>query len=324
MIAKMIFGFALLFGGAEFMVRGAVALAKRLGVSTLVIGMTVVAMGTSMPELIVSLNAALSSAEGLAVGNVVGSNIANILLILGVSALIAPISVRPQGLMKEGVLLLAGSLIFAGLAWRGTLDLFAGVVLSTLFVGFLFYSYYREKRGNQAADIHILEVEDIGNPPKTNAGIWVEILGGMAVLITGSELLVSGGVGIAREAGVSEEVIGLTLIAFGTSLPELAASAMSAWRGHAEVALGNIVGSNMFNLLLVIGTVSLIRPLPVADRIMRFDIGVMLVASVALLPILSGGRTFGRIKAALFLAAYGAYIGAQIYGVRNIIDMVQS
>ncbi|HEC90599.1 MAG TPA: sodium:calcium antiporter, partial [Alphaproteobacteria bacterium] len=159
MIAKMVFGFALLFGGAEFMVRGAVALAKRLGVSALVIGMTVVAMGTSAPELIVSLNAALSGAEGLAVGNIVGSNIANILLILGVSALITPIAVRPEGLMREGILLLAGSLNFAGLAWRGTFDLFAGVVLSTLFVGFLFYSYLREKRGGQAADIHIREAE---------------------------------------------------------------------------------------------------------------------------------------------------------------------
>jgi cation:H+ antiporter len=320
MIAKMVFGFALLFGGAEFMVRGAVALAKRLGVSTLVIGMTVVAMGTSAPELIVSLNAALSSAEGLAVGNVVGSNIANILLILGVSALIAPIMVRPEGMMREGVLLLAGSLVFTGLAWRGTFDLFAGAVLSVLFVGFLFYSYYREKRGNQAADIHIQEVEDVGNPPKTNAGIWAAIIGGTAGLIIGSELLVDGGVGIARQAGVSEEVIGLTLIAFGTSLPELAASAMSARRGHAEVALGNVVGSNLFNLLLVIGAVAMVRPLPVADQIMRFDLGVMLVATVALLPILSGGRTFGRIKAALFLAAYGAYIGAQVYGVRNLIS----
>ncbi len=322
MIAKMVFGFGFLFGGAEFMIRGAVALARRLGVSALVIGMTVVAMGTSAPEFVVSMNAALAGAEGLAVGNVVGSNIANILLILGVSALIAPIVVRPDGLMREGVVLLAGSLLFAGLAWRGTFDLFAGIVLSVFFVGFLFYSYYREKRGSQAADIHIQEVEDVGNPPKTNAGIWTAIIGGTAGLIVGSKLLVDGGVGIARQAGVSEEVIGLTLIAFGTSLPELAASVMAAWRGHAEVALGNVVGSNLFNLLLVIGAVAMIRPLPVADQIMRFDLGVMLAATVILLPILAGGRTFGRIKAVLFLASYGAYIGVQIYGVRNLIAMV--
>ncbi len=321
MIAKVVFGFVLLFGGAEFMIRGAVALAKRLGISTLVIGMTVVAMGTSAPELVVSLSAALSGAEGLAVGNVVGSNIANILLILGVSALITPILVRPEGFMMDGAVLLAGSLIFAALAWRGTFDLFAGGVLSVLFVAFLIYSYLREKRGGPTADIHIREVEDIGAPPKTAAGIWVEIIGGTTVLIIGSELLVDGGVAIARGAGVSEEVIGLTLIAFGTSLPELAASVMAAWRGHAEVALGNVLGSNLFNLLLVIGAVAMIRPLPVADQIRQFDLGVMLAATVALLPILAGGRTFGRIKAALFLAAYGAYIGAQVYGVRNLISL---
>jgi len=217
------------------------------------------------------------------------------------------------------MVLLAGSLLFAALAWTGILGPVAGVLLLGFFIGFLYHSYHREKRDSVAGEIHIQEVEDVGSLPKTSVGTWAAVLGGLAGLIVGSELLVDGGVGIARVAGVSDEVIGLTLIAFGTSLPELAASVVSAWRGHAEVALGNVVGSNLFNLLLVIGAVSMVRPLPVPEQILQFDLWVMLAVTVLLIPFLAGGRTFNRIEAAMFLTAYGVYIWAQAYGVDNLL-----
>ena len=327
MYLEVLGGFILLLGGAEIMVRGAVSLSDRLGVSKLVIGMTVVAFGTSAPELLVSLNAALSGSSGLAIGNVVGSNIANILLILGVAGLLMPIACQPGALVRDGWMLMAGTGLFMALSLRGEIDMWAGGALLVYFAGFLAYSYIREKSGgNGAAEMHIHEVEDLGDiPPGVPHSMWltfVYLIAGFAGLIYGSELLVDGGVAIARTHGVSEAVIGLTVIAFGTSLPELAASVVAAYRKHADVAVGNIVGSNIFNVVGIVGVVAMVTPLEVPARVINLDIWVMAGATLALMPFMIGrSELLGRPVATVLLVAYLAYIAAIGMGVDRLIPV---
>ena len=317
MYVEVVGGFILLLGGAEVMVRGAVGLAERFGISKMVIGMTVVAFGTSAPELLVSLNAALSGASGIAIGNVVGSNIANVLLILGAAGLIMPIACAPGTLVRDGIILLIGSAVFTVLVFRDQIDLIGGLILLAVFVAFLGYSYWREMHGDQAgADLHAAEVDEIDGVPHS---LWLAsglLIAGFAGLIIGAELLVEGGVQIARTFGVSEAVIGLTIIAFGTSLPELAASVVAAYRKHADIALGNVVGSNLFNLLLVIGVTATVTPVDVPARVPQFDIWIMIAATLFLMPFMIAGRKqIGRVEAFIFLLAYGAYITALALGV---------
>ncbi len=320
MYAQVIAGFVLLLGGAEVMVRGAVALAQRLGISTLVIGMTVVAFGTSAPELVVSLNAGLSGAPGLAIGNVVGSNIANILLILGISGLIAPIACQAGSLVRDGLVLLGGSLLFAGLALSGRIGLTGGIVLLIAFFGFIAYSAGQEiasKRSARDAEIEE-EVEDLAVPHNLLLSLVLLVVG-FAGLLLGSEWLVDGGISIARNFGVSEAVIGLTIIAFGTSLPELAASAVATYRGHTDVALGNVVGSNLFNLLGVVGTVAVVTPLDIPGRVLDLDLWIMLAATLLLLPfMLSAKKYLGRIESGIFFLLYLAYIAALALGIDRL------
>ena len=309
-------GFVLLLVGAELLVRGAVGVAQKLGISPMVIGMTVVAMGTSAPELVVSVDAALSGAPGLALGNVVGSNIANVLLILGASGMVRAIQTAPQPIFPDSTMLVGGSLVFVLLCLEGTIATTSGLVLLVLFFLFLGLSYRREKAdpGGMAE-----EVEEIKGVPKSGWLMAVEIVIGMAGLAAGAEMLVWGGSSIARTFGVSEAVIGLTLVALGTSLPELAASVMAAVRSHTDVALGNVVGSNLFNVLGVAGATAAITPLPVADQIVRFDLWVMLAATFVVVPYLVWGWRLGRGMAAFLLVAYLAYIGVQNHGVENLL-----
>lgn len=315
-------GFILLLGGAEFLVRGSVSLARRLDISPMVIGMTVVALGTSAPEFVVSLQAAFDGVAGLATGNIIGSNIANIFLILGAAALIKPILIDPKAVTRDAIYLLAGTVIFVALCLRGELDLIAGVVLTTLFLAFLGASYWRETRcGGPEADLHAQEVEEFEGPKD----LWMACLmtvGGIIAVLVGANFLVNSGTTLAREFGVSEEVIGLTMIAVGTSLPELAASAVAAIRGHSEVAIGNVLGSNLFNILGVMGVVTLIEPLPIGDQLMRFDLWVMLGATVILLPLMLSGKRLSRLEGGLFMAAYSAYILAQSFGVERLFQLI--
>ncbi len=318
---QIIGGFLLLLGGAEVMVRGAVALARRFGISALVIGMTVVAFGTSAPELLVSLNAALSGAPGLAVGNVVGSNIANSLLILGAAGLVTPIACASTGLRRDGLILLAGTLIFSALSFRGVVDVWSGAVLLIAFSYFLWNSYKREAAGEGAAAGGMAgEAGESGTAPANLLVAVLMFLAGLAALLVGSELVVRGGVAAARLFGVSEAVIGLTVVALGTSLPELAASVVAAYRGHTDVALGNVVGSNLFNVLGVIGVVAVITPVTVEARVLNFDLWIMIGATLLLLPFMVGGlRQIGRAPALAFLIMYIAYIGAIGLGIDRVI-----
>ncbi len=322
MYVQVLAGFVLLLGGAEVMIRGAVAVSRWLGISTLVIGMTVIALGTSAPELVVGLNAALAGAPALTLGNVVGSNIANILLVLGAAGLVLPIVINPHGFMIGGAILIAGSLLFVVVCLFGTITLGLGIVLLAGFGGFLYYSYWRETKGGADAAEHMVEeIEDMPGLPTSLWLAWVMLLGGIAGVIYGADLLVDGGITMARAFGVSEEVIGLTLVAVGTSLPELAASVVAALRGHADVAIGNVVGSNIFNLLGIAGVVAVVTPLPVPEQIISFDLWMMIAVTIVLVPVLRSGWRLGRVKSSVFLAVYCAYIGAQAYGVSDLLAL---
>ena len=314
-------GFVLLLVGAEIMLRGAIGLADKFGISKLVVGMTVVAFGTSAPELLVSLNASLSGSSGLAIGNVVGSNVANILLVLGVAGLLMPITNEPGALKRDGWMLLLGTGLFMALSYRGEIDLIGGLVLLAYFIGFLVYSYMREKQGVDAAgEMYEHEVDEIEGVPHSLLKIMVFLVIGFAGLIYGADILVEGGVAIARTFGVDEAVVGLTVIAFGTSLPELAASVVAAIRKHADVAVGNVVGSNIFNVVGIVGVVAVITPMEVPARVVNFDIWIMAAATLILMPYMIGRREqLGRLEAGLFFAAYLIYIAAIGYGVETLI-----
>lgn len=316
-------GFVILIVAAEAMVRGAVVIADKMGISAMVIGMTVVAFGTSAPELMVSLQAALNGSSGLAIGNIVGSNIANVWLILGASCLITPILVKPDAMKRDILLLAGGTLLFSGFCLDGELNLIAGIVFLLVFCAFLAFSYFRETSDPEVLKEHQEELEELekGVPKSVPIGIGMTIVGILG-LAFGADILVTGGSEIARSYGVSEEVIGLTLFAFGTSLPELAASVVAAYRGHPDVAIGNVIGSNIFNMLLVGGVVSMVAAIPVPPQVLNFDIWVMVVATAMLMPVLLGWMTLNRTYATIYFILYIGYVGAQAYGVERLMAAI--
>ena len=313
-------GIVLLLGGAEMLVRGAVALADRIGVSKLLIGMTVVAFGTSAPEFVVSLNAALNGAPGITMGNVVGSNIANVLLVLGGVALVRPIIMQRSALMRDMLVMIMGSLLFAGLCWRGGYSWVGGGVMFGALIAYFVYSYIQEARDKDSAgDMHIHEAEEFEDIDLTAWKAWAFFLGGLVGVVFGADLLVQGATEVARQFGISEAVIGLTLIALGTSLPELATSVVAAVRGHSDVAIGNVIGSNLLNLLGVAGLVGIITPLDVPAQIQNFDLWIMLGASVLVMVYVLAGRALKRPDGLVFVGGYVAYIAVQAYGVEAMM-----
>ena len=301
-------GLVLLTVGGDVLVRGAVGLALRFGVSKLLVGMTVVAFCTSAPELVVSLDAALTGAGGLAMGNVVGSNIANILLILGACALIAPVSCAAHVLRRDGASLMAATGVFVGLCAVGTMGPLAGLALLGLLIAVWTVTYRSDKAH------HARHADELDGVPIAPWKSLILTLAGLAGLIVGADFLVDGGVIIARRFGVSEAVIGLTLVAIGTSLPELAASGMAACRGHSDVALGNVVGSNLMNLLGIIGIVALITPMPVPWEVATTDGWIMLGVTAGLIALLAMTGRVGRPAGGGFLLIYAGYIWFQFAG----------
>jgi cation:H+ antiporter len=306
-IALFVAGLILLPVGAEIMVRGAVALSERFGISPLVIGLTVVAFGTSLPELVVSMRAALSGSPGIAIGNVVGSNIANILLILGVAATLSPIAVRKGQYVSDGTIMCGVSLLFVPLGLTGVIVWWQGLGMVALLAGYLLWSYWREKRGDGGGVAEeVAEMEGLAG--KSLGLILLATLGGLIAVMVGAEMLVSGSVAIARAMGVPEEVIGLTMVAFGTSLPELATAVAAAMKRHAELAVGNVIGSNIFNILAILGLTSLTTAIPVPEGIARFDMWVMVIAALILMPLFVMGIRMGRMVGVAFVAAYVAFV----------------
>ena len=311
--AQTLGGFLFLFGGGELLLRGAVGLARIFGLSPLLIGLTVVAAATSMPELMVTLTAGLDGLTDVGVGNVIGSNIANILLILGAAAVIHPIQTYPRMVRRDAGAVLIATALFSGFAVTGPLGWVHGAIMLALLGGYLGFSYWTEiaaaNRDQPAAEK--ADLAGLGWAPAGARLALVTIAAGAGGLVLGSDLLVEGAVAIARAAGISESVIGLTLIALGTSLPELATAVIAARHRHADLALGNALGSNIFNILLVLGALVLIAPVQLAAEVLRFDLWVMAGVTVLLIPIMLSGWRISRLEGGLFLALYAAYIGIQ-------------
>jgi len=302
-------GLVLLFLGGEALVRGAVALAARLGLPKLVIGLTVVGFGTSAPELMVSAGAALGGAPEIALGNVVGSNIANILLVLAIGCLICPLAGWDGTSVREALIAALAGLALFGLVHGAVIGRGDGLALSAALVIYLAATFWIARRGNAGSEFEH-EVEAFSAPALERVA-WLApalTLAGLVALILGARLLVSGAVDIARAFGVSEAVIGLSLVAVGTSLPELATAGAAAFRRQTDVLLGNLIGSCIFNALGILGLTALIAPIDVASRFADFDTPVMLAASFLLAALLITRRKLGRVVGALMLAGYGAYI----------------
>lgn len=300
-------GFVLLILGAEALVHGGVAVARRMHVSPLLIGVTIVAYGTSTPELLVSVNASVNQAYGIAVGNVVGSNIFNILLILGVTALIAPITVSPRAIGRDGLFALVAAGLFIWLALRmPVLGWFEGVLMLAILLAMLLISYAQESAaGAEPEGSRHMRERSLEHSALIDIGL---IIVGVALLILGAEVLVQSSISIARANGISETVIGLTLIAAGTSLPELATSIIAAMRGNPDIALGNVVGSNIYNILAILGVASMLGPVHVDRQIIDIDMWVMLGATLALFPPLLFANRIGRTYGLLLFAGYLAYV----------------
>lgn len=308
-----VLGFLLLVGGAEWLVKGASRLAAISGVSPLVIGLTVVALGTSAPELAVSMNAAYGGKTDIAVGNVIGSNICNILLILGIAALFAPLVVAQQLIRLDVPLLIAVSILMYVLSWDGLIGFVDGLALSAGILAYIVFSVIKSRRESiQVQDEYAREY----GPNAASSGYATTIknllliLTGLALLVLGARWLVSGAVAIARAFDVSELIIGLTIVAVGTSLPEIATSVISSLRGERDIAVGNAIGSNLFNILAVLGFTAVVAPtgIPVSEGALGFDIPVMIAAAVACLPIFFTGYRIDRWEGVLFVLYYIAYI----------------
>ena len=300
-VLALVGGLALLMAAANALVHGAAALALRLGLTPLVVGLTVVAFGTSAPELVVSVQAALAGAGGIAVGNVVGSNIANVALILAVAVLVRTIAVDPGLLRRDLPALVAATALATAFLLDGRVGRVEGGVLLAGLVAYLVWSV-RASRRPAAVE---LPVEEPTGPAWRDA-LWVAA--GLAGLVVGADLFVGGAVSIAEAAGVSNAVIGLTVVAVGTSLPELATSIVASVRGEGEIAAGNVVGSNLFNLLGILGVGALVRPLD-APGLEPVDVAVMGAFTLALVPMMLTARRIVRVEAAVLLAGYAAYLG---------------
>lgn len=301
-------GLVLLAAGGEFLVRGAVGLSQILRISPLLAGLTIVGFGTSMPELATSIQAAFAGAPGIALGNVIGSNIANTLLILGASAVLLPLVVQPAAFKRDAIALGGSTALCVVAVLMGTIGALTGVVLLAALVAYIVWAYRSEKEaGDAEAERHAAEAGDTA--PQTHNG-WIlglMVIAGLAGAIFGAKLLVEGAVELASAAGISEAVIGLTIVAVGTSLPELVACMVAVRKNHPEVALGNVVGSNIYNVLGILGATAIIHPLEVPAEIARFDIWALAAVTALLLVQLRSGWKVTRSEGALLLVLYAGY-----------------
>jgi len=302
-------GFVLLMVGGEILVRGSVDAARKLGVSPLLIGLTLVGFGTSMPEMVTSVQATYAGSPGIAIGNIVGSNISNILLILGASAIVTPLVVARQSLMRDGTAVLVVTLAFCAISLTMPLSLLVGVMFLLTLAGYLFAVALID-RNSMAAQFASGEIEDERGSLGSAALSALLAVAGMAVVIFGAHLLVEAAIEIARIYSVPEDVIGLTVVALGTSLPELATSLAAAFKREADLAVGNILGSNLFNLLSIGGVTAVLAPspIPVPEHIAQIDNFVMLATVVLVFIIAGGKRNISRLEGTGMFLAYCVYI----------------
>ena len=310
--------------GAEWLVKGSSKLSRDLGIKPIVIGLTVVAFGTSSPELAVSLTASIKGSNDIAIGNIIGSNIANIGLILGISAIVLPLQVERIIMKRELPLMIAISAALYFMAIDKKIGLIDGVILFTgiiIFVSYQVYNTLNSKRksgnstGNADGKTCITENADKQSPAGRKHLLYniLYIVIGLTCLLIGSHILVKSAIFIAGRLGVSEMLIGLTVVAFGTSVPEMATSVVSVLRKEADICVGNVIGSNIFNILMVIGSVALVRPLNVARETLFFEFPVMLLFSVALIPMIRGNLRVNRLEGCLLTAGYFVFIFLLFY-----------
>lgn len=296
-------GAIILYAGAEWFVKGASSLSVILKVTPLMIGIAVVSAGTSAPELLVSMMAAMRGNSDISIGNVVGSNIANVALVLGFTSIIFPTTVNKAIIKRELAFMLGSSVIFFLLSMNGTIGRGEGILLLALIVFFISYSYKMARKEHAEASLEA----DIKEATLYGSLTWLIL--GCPALFLGSHLIITAGIDTARYFGISELTIGISLVAIGTSIPEMATSIMAAFRKKFDICVGNIVGSNIFNLLLVIGLVSLIHPLHVSDEVIHIHLPIMLLFSAALIPIMKTNFKISRLNGLLLLSAYAVYIG---------------
>ena len=299
-------GLLLLAVGAESLVRGSSALALRFGVTPLVVGLTVVAFGTGSPELFVSVQAAYKGEGGIALGNIVGSNISNVALILGLSAVARPMRVRSELIKREVPVMIAVTVGLCLLLLDGLLSRLEGLLLVVGSIGYTTFAYVAARRDRSALVAEEFK-EALTEPPRA---AWLDMLFvimGFVFLLAGANLLLTGAVVVAEQIGVSQVVIGLTIIAIGTSLPELATSVVASVKREPDVAFGNVIGSNILNILLILGVAALIRPIETRG-LRNFDIVALVTSAVILFPLMWRGWVLNRVEGAFLLAAYVAYI----------------
>ncbi len=299
-------GLFLLAGGAESLVRGSSALALRLGITPLVVGLTIIALGTSSPEIVVSIQSSLKGDSGLALGNVIGSNISNIALILGLSAVVRPLRVQAQIIRREIPLMVVVSLLLCLFLAGGQLNRLEGMLLLSGSIAYTVFAYLSARRNKEK----LIEEEFAEALPQPQGKVWVSvalIIIGLALLIIGAKLLVGGAVTLAQGFGISQVVIGLTIVAVGTSLPELATSIAAARKDEGDIVIGNIIGSNVLNILFVLGIAAAIAPIQTGD-LRLFDLVIMVVSAIIVFPLMRRGFQLTRGEGLCLLAGYVGYL----------------
>lgn len=312
----LIIGLATLIAGGEFLVKGAVGIAKKAHISSLVIGMTVISFGTSAPELVVSIKAALSGSPEIAIGNVIGSNIANIALVLGITVLIFPIVVDRNSKILDWPMMMLASILFYLFAFDNVIKQWEGIVLFGILVIFTTYLIIssRKKTKKELAALTAEVDEELKHMnPLIAVGF---VLLGLVGLFFGAGWLLDGAVNIAYDIGMSKSVVGVTIVAFATSVPELVTSAVAAFKKETDISIGNLIGSNLFNIMAVIAITAIIKPIPVEQSVLDSDFIWMLAIAAALLPLMIIGKKLNRFKGALLLGSYVAYIAILIINMK--------
>ena len=305
-ILMVLAGLVALYLGAEGLVRGASSMALRLGITPLIVGLTVVSFGTSAPELLVSL----LGSDDISIGNIIGSNIANIALILGAASLVRPIEVQAQAVRREMPIMLVATVLFMVLIANGTLSIFDGIILLAAMVAYLYYMYLQAKKDMAAYEAELLEeLGDVDPTKSTSTKDILFVIGGILGLAGGAQLMVVGATNIALVFGISELVIAISIVAFGTSLPELATSLVASFRGESDISVGNVIGSNIFNLLFVMGVVAVaLGGITVSSMALQIDMWVMLAISILIWPLLRTGHVLTRVEGCFLLLFYISYM----------------
>lgn len=298
----LVLGLAVLIFSGDYLVKGAVGVAEKFKISPLVIGMTVVSFGTSAPELFVSIKAALMGSPDLAIGNVIGSNIANIALVLSITVLIFPIIAERNSKIIDWPMMMFASILFYVFSLDNIITMVEGIILISILIVFIILLIRNSRKSNLDLD------EDIDGTPSNFPLTLVFLFGGLVGLKFGADWLLEGAIGVAKSFGMTEKVIAVTIVAFGTSVPELVASGVAAYRKQTDISIGNLVGSNIFNIMIVIGITAIIKPINVAQSVMDFDMYWMLGIALALFPMMFIGKKMGRIHGIILLTAYITYI----------------